>query len=113
MFIFVSQSRSAGGNGYTQLEKGIINILVSKKIKIVTAAGNENKQLSTKSCLHYPACYKLDFPSIYIVENLDNTTTNYGFGIDTEKENGNNVGNPPMSGSSQAAAIFTGKLFSK
>lgn len=88
-------------------EKHIIKQLLDRNIKIVVAAGNEERNLNI-SCKSYPACYD---ERLWVISAFDISEANTGAIVDaylTGKEQ--TAYNITLSGSSQAAAIFTGKL---
>lgn len=97
---------SVSGSGFSKLESILIKQLLDKGVKVVVAAGNDNKDIS-KKCDVYPACYD---DRIYIIGNKSNKS-NYGKQVDFVL-NGNrvNAGGKVLSGSSQSAAIFSGIL---
>ena len=94
--------------------------MVSSGVKVVVAAGNEDMSLDDY-CIIYPACYlkrMKDMDNVINVSNFivvgakDTGSSNTG-SIVTVTAIGKNQGYPKMSGTSQATANFTGKLFSK
>lgn len=104
---------SYGGEYYNPIEGFIIASALQRQIIIVAAAGNEDTDLD-KTCNFYPACSDKRILVVGNGHNNDNknTKTNYGETVVDIWENGDNVtnGGVTMSGSSQAAAIATGKM---
>ena len=112
---------SGGGTEFSQQEYNVVMEALNKGIKVVAAAGNERTELSYEGKgKYYPAMYD---KRIYIVGNLVSmqsrkiaSTSNYGDPVNTW-EVGTNVysrlpGNSfgTMTGTSQAAAIKSGRL---
>ena len=115
---------SAGGNDPDLEEKALIKRALDQHITVVTAAGNDHNNLDV-SCRYYPACY--DKREV-VVGNLEITydsgkyrariadTSNYGSPINRWEVGTNCLSNLPgggkgrMSGTSQAAAVATGKI---
>jgi hypothetical protein len=109
---------SVSGTDYDSTEHAVLSELVDST-KIVVAAGNDSMNLNSESCNIFPACY--DFKKNFYVVGSKNAITgnpsafsNYGIQV-KHYENGEYVyaGGKTLSGSSQAAAIFTGKLIRK
>lgn len=113
---------SSYGNFYSKEEFEVLKQLSDKNIVFVTAAGNNNKDLSKFYNPIYPAKY--DLPNIIVVGNLNNNGTkaessNYGLkGMVWEKGMdvysafpGNKFGY--MSGTSQATARRTNRILLK
>ena len=108
---------SAGGPGSSTEERDIIQSLVTKGIKIVVAAGNNNHNLD-KACNFFPACYNI--LGMYVVGNgvsvkTKSKSSNFGKKV-TQWENGEDVmanagifGNIKLTGTSQATAIASAK----
>jgi hypothetical protein len=95
--------------------------LLAAGTKIVVAAGNDSMDLDKKGCPVYPACYLDDMKkrnkvintkNFIVVGTTDTNSSNTG-SVVTVKEKGKDQGYPKMTGTSQATANFTGKLFSK
>jgi hypothetical protein len=87
---------------------------------MVVAAGNEDISLDDR-CVIYPACYLKQMREMKEVVNVSNFivvgakdtgSSNTGLVV-TVTAVGKNQGYPKMTGTSQATANFTGKLFSK
>lgn len=109
---------SLGGDGNNLREYASLFKIVSKGTIVVTAAGNENKDLS-KNCDYFPACYKLD--GLVRVGNLGinnkrHESSNYGLS-DMRWEPGEKVlstipanAYDTMTGTSQSAAKYTNKI---
>ena len=108
---------SAGGKEFSLAESAIIKKALDSKITVVAAAGNNFVNLD-KECNFFPACYD---ERIIVVGNLNKDksiadTSNYGNYV-KKWEVGQNVlsdapngGEQYKSGTSQAAAIVTGKI---
>lgn len=111
---------SAGGNYFSEEEYLAIRDL--EDITFVAAAGNDNKNIDYLENYYYPASYRLK--NVVVVGNIDKqgnkvSSSNYGRKV-TAWENGeNSYSELPngkygyMTGTSQATAIFTGKLVRK
>lgn len=103
---------SAGGKGSSLVEKELIRKLLNKGVIIVTASGNDGRDLDV-NCNFFPACY---FNELIVVGNGDkktgrNLTSNYGKIVDIWVDGQNqSAGGHIMSGTSQSAAIVTGKI---
>lgn len=109
---------SLGGPESSHLEYLSLQAGLNKGMKILVAAGNGKLfkgdyigQNLDKSCYYYPACY--EFRSLkqnfFVVGSTKSKFSNYGKVVN-KWENGNLVGFPAQSGTSQATAIATGKL---
>lgn len=104
---------SGGGTVESAEETRLIKKALNNKIIIVAAAGNNGENLSKSA--FYPA---MSDNRVIVVGNLKNKkrspSSNYGKQVDIW-ENGTEVngGGIVMSGTSQAAAIVTGKLVKK
>lgn len=103
---------SNGGDAGEELALRELSIIGTT---IFIAAGNSGKDL-TKSCDSYPACHKSNIPKLIVVGNGKGgrryLSSNYGKVVTVWKD-GSKVGNPVMSGTSQATAIACGEYFSK
>lgn len=122
----LAASKNVKGS-YLKEESYILRAFAISGVKIITAAGNSHEELTKKKCFVYPACTKKRLSSaaadrFYIVGsntfymNSDGSPhefSNFSYDLDIELENGVNQGVPAMNGTSQATAIFTGKLFSR
>lgn len=103
---------SGGGNNVSNNEIRIMRKAHKNKITIIAAAGNNGDNLDT-NCSYYPACHKLD--NVVVVGNGTTSgpapTSNYGKVVDFW-ENGENrtAGGVTLSGTSQSAAIVSGKF---
>lgn len=109
---------SMAGSAKIESEFRSIVRMATSGVKIVVAAGNDSMNLDL-ACDTYPACYKKEMmkrgiPSrnFIVVGTVDTVRGNVG-SIVTAKTFGKNQGFPKMTGTSQATANFTGKLFSK
>lgn len=102
---------SAGGSSFSFIEKIIISGLIESGVKVISAAGNDGKDLD-KNCYYYPACYA----GVISVGNMAtqgkrNPTSNYGSRVTTwEMGTYQCAGGRCMTGSSQATAIHTAKV---
>lgn len=101
-------------------EFGSLVRMVNSGVKIIVASGNNSFNLDTQ-CVVYPACYlqimRYDRKSIKVnnfivvgAKDLDRSNTGSVVTVFTE---GKDQGTPKLSGTSQATANFTGRLFSK
>ena len=98
---------SGGGPTPSVAEKNVIQSLLDDGVKIVAAAGNEKEILNEKTCNYYPACYD---SRIIVVGNIAKTS-NRGPVVDYwVRANDVRSLNGRMGGTSQAAAIITGKI---
>jgi minor extracellular protease Epr len=105
---------SSGGMTFDQEEKDLFTAMIKAGIKIVVAAGNNGKKRPD----YYPARYEMK--GMTIVGNLDSNgkrhfLSNYGFKrmkweIGTDVFSTLPHGFGYMTGTSQAAAIYTNKL---
>lgn len=102
---------SSGGPDEDPLEQAVIKTLTDKGIKLVTAAGNLNLNLDT-TCNYFPCCYD----DVICVGNIEDTgmrqeMSNYGKRVN-HWEKGCNVhaGGWIMTGTSQAAALYSSKI---
>jgi hypothetical protein len=95
--------------------------LLSIGTKIIVAAGNERLDLDKTGCPIYPACYlddikkkenRINTSNFIVVGAKDTGSSNIG-SVVTVVAVGKDQGYPKMTGTSQATANFTGKLFSK
>lgn len=116
---------SSDGMSYFPKERLLLNKFVRAGGKLVVAAGN-GQTLIDKSgtrrvpinlgaeCTVYPACYKLDRP-FAIVGGLGLTSSNYGGPVNQYRPaiSQSAFGTGSMSGTSQAAANYTGDLVRK
>lgn len=114
-------------DAYVWHEEVIVGAMALMGVKIVAAAGNEHIFLSKKKCNVYPACLKLKLDeaaakNFYVVGSSTHGIhddgqvmiySNLSDDLDMQMEDGTLMGTPSMIGTSQAAAVFTGKLFSR
>lgn len=102
------------GTQYLRGEDLAIKSAIANKVHIILSAGN-NRKLLTKNCKLYPVCNKYDKSYFHIVGSKTNGSvasySNYGPIVDAWVD-GTNKGMPAMSGTSQSAAIFTGRFVS-
>ena len=102
---------SMAGLEHNTQEKLLIQKLLKKGVKIVTAVGNQSKNLDS-ACIYYPACYN---DEVIVVGNGVNEKaqdgSNYGSVVDSFID-GHAKGpeGHQMTGSSQSAAIYTNQL---
>ena len=97
---------SGGGFGIINREKDIVEKILNANITFITAAGNQRSNLD-KTCNYYPACYD---KRIYVIGNYS-ISSNYGQIVDAVINGQNKTAfGINLSGTSQSAAIFTGKL---
>lgn len=103
-------SLSGGGKVPSIHEKFIVKHILKNNIKLVVAAGNNGDNLD-KNCNYFPACYD---KRILVIGALDIRSSNRGNIVDYYVSGKDKVGfGVTMSGTSQATAIFTGKLIRK
>jgi hypothetical protein len=99
---------SFGGEDEMPGERKLFNALSKKRRILVMSSGNNAMNLDL-NCFFYPACFRVR--NGVVVGNID-PQSNYGrINVDVY-EPGTLLGPPKirMSGSSQAAALFTGKI---
>jgi Subtilase family len=101
---------SMAGPARLQQEEVLLKKLLDSGRQIVVAAGNEGRDLN-KNCNVYPACAN---DRLIVVGNSGSSTTNLGRIIDVF-EDGFRIygGGVRLTGTSQAAAIFTGKILKR
>lgn len=106
---------SIAGNDPNYWEFSSLARAVSKGIKVAVAAGNNYLDLN-EGCTIYPACYRKSIKkNYYVIGNYDSKnkkivdSSNRG-SIVYKYIDGNKVGLPLRSGTSQATAIFLNKL---
>ena len=100
---------SVAGKGYDELEFEAIKTALSNGVKIAVAAGNKKANLD-KDCnitRHVMLIY-LNYRNFHVVGANSHTYTNTGR-IVQYSEDSDDVGEPALSGTSQATAIHTGK----
>ena len=103
---------SISGEGYDGIETFFIKRILDNGVSIVAAAGNKSSILSysKKQCNFYPACSD---KRIWVIGNK-HSSSNYGNlndGIDLALDGVEVLGaGIRLTGTSQAAAIFSGKL---
>lgn len=116
----VAVNISMAGTLHYDSEQEVIIRMINKGIKVIVAAGNEDINLD-KQCVIYPACYLRDIKltktfvntsNFLVVGAKDTGSSNVG-SVVTVTAVGAKQGIPVMTGTSQATANFTGKLFSK
>lgn len=97
---------SGGGSFPIYKEEQIVRKILNANRILIVAAGNGNNDLD-KKCVYYPACYD---SRIYVIGN-SGELSNYGKVVDLFYYADNQMAfGQKMSGSSQATALFTGKL---
>lgn len=109
---------SGGGPEFSEDEFAAIEEALDAKITLVTAAGNEHSDLD-KTCDFFPACYD---PRLVVVGNLQKApegrapSSNYGNKVTRWEVGTDLLSTLPggktgrMTGTSQSAAVATGKL---
>lgn len=101
---------SGGGYGLKEKERDVIIKYLNSGGTLINAAGNEREFLPKNDCKWYPGCYD---SRIIVIGNMSESS-NYGprvnFVLNGEEQTAFNI---TMSGSSQAAAIFTGMVVHK
>lgn len=103
---------SLSGEGANKSERDAIKRILDNKIIFVAAAGNEGYDLD-KSCNVFPACYSNKIVTVgnLLQNGTRNPSSNYGKYIKRwEMGTGILAGGFRMSGTSQAAALVTGKI---
>jgi hypothetical protein len=89
-------------------EAALIKTILDQGTQIVAAAGNDGVNLDYTGCNVYPACID---PRIYMIGNSTSNTSNTGHYIDTTEDGSNKkAAGTVLTGTSQATAIFTGKV---
>lgn len=105
---------SGGGTGFSAAEMVEINRALAKGITVVTVAGNEKCNLNKHKCNFYPAMYdkRIVVVGNGITEGSRAPTSNWGSVVDFWIDGTDKKGEygKKMTGTSQAAAIQTGKL---
>jgi len=103
-------SLSGGGIGSNATEKLIITKILDSGIKMNVSAGNESMDLD-KKCNYFPACYDL---RLTVIGAKDYNGSNFGQIVDFYLQGYNQKGEfgQEMTGTSQATAIYTGKMLS-
>lgn len=99
---------SGGGEGFRSDENQIVKKLLDRGTVLIFASGNNRTNLD-KNCNYYPACYD---PRIFVIGSSTTPSSNYGKKtVDVEYDGQDQTAfGETFSGSSQATAIFTGKL---
>lgn len=96
---------SGGGTDALDRERLAVNAAISKGIVIIASAGNNKSDLD-KNCNYYPACY----PGVVIIGNIY-PSSNHGKIVNYWMKGVNiTAGGVTMTGTSQAAAMYTHKL---
>lgn len=102
---------SIQGIGRIYKEKELLEKLLQQGAKISVSAGNDKKDLGAR-CDVYPACYSKEFEKykrFYVVGSMTYQRANYGPQV-TRLEDGVRQGYNHLSGTSQAAALFTSRM---
>jgi len=104
---------SSTGRSPIEVERQQILSLLSKKVHVIVAAGNEGINLKY-DCSSFPGCYNITSQYFHVVGAKDLLESNYGM-LGQEYENGKDQCSLGvcLSGSSQATAVYTGKLAAK
>lgn len=106
---------SLGGFERSERERSLLKQALDAGIKVVVAAGNDGLDFYRVGCNYYPACYDFRVPNFYVVASYEGNKrhhfSNYNGPVNAW-ENGYRRGTPPyvMTGTSQAAAAWTGRL---
>lgn len=91
-------------------ETQLITRILDHGVTVVAAAGNDAADLG-RQCIAYPACID---PRIVVVGNKGIRSSNYGSPVDIFEDGVEREGGGiKLTGTSQAAATFTGKLIRK
>ena len=99
---------SMAGNSPLVLEESLLKTILNNGTTVVAAAGNSGFNLNLTGCIVYPACAD---PRIYVIGNLGSKSSNLGGPVDTLIDGNNKkAAGVIMSGTSQAAAIFSGQV---
>jgi hypothetical protein len=102
---------SMSGDGSSVKEYKTIKTAL-KTMSIFVAAGNDGKEIGGE-CSIYPACYKRFFKkNLYVIGSYKAESSNYGEYVDYFTY-GERMGNPILSGTSQATAYFTNNFIKK
>lgn len=121
--INMSLASNNAANQFNQEELAALSNMTKRGIQVVVAAGNDNLDLTKENCFTYPACLQ---PMVGKPENfhvvggvklpwgvVHNPSSNKSEYLRMDLDAWLEQGTPKLSGTSQAAANFTGKLFSK
>lgn len=105
---------SLSGEDENIVESLLLQSLLNKGLKIITAAGNNNKELNTKNCKAFPSCVDNRIISVGCLQQDGKTKcshSNFGNRV-TAWEIGDKVKGAgiTMTGTSQATAVYTAKL---
>lgn len=109
---------------YSKVENEQIEKLTKKGVHVIVAIGNFHQDLKANNCGAFPACLKLKISTPKNMHVVGSSTchhqmfndlcfSNTSKVLDVSYEDGVEVGSPKMSGTSQATAIHTGKMYSK
>ena len=97
---------------FWQKELELLRNLTHNNITVVVAAGNRSMDLDMK-CSVYPTCYRHYIKeNFYVIGSYSGNYSNEGRIVDF-KVDGTDQGIPKMSGTSQAAAVYSSMLMSK
>lgn len=102
---------SLTGRNKDAYETQLIKQMINAGTQVVAAAGNDGEFIPATKCDVYPACVD---SRVYVVGNSGSKSSNKGPFVDTFI-NGENVtaGGITLSGTSQSAATFTGRVIRK
>lgn len=102
---------SLTGRDKDAYEAQLIKQLLNAGTQVVAAAGNDGEFIPSNKCNVYPACVD---SRVYVIGNNGSKTSNRGPYVDTYI-NGQDVtaGGVTLSGTSQSAALFTGRVIRK
>lgn len=104
-------------------EETYIGQMISKGVKVVAALGNEDVLLTKENCFTFPACLQAKFnkSQFFVVGSNTKMRADEDFNfksysnsstyLEVSYEDGTKRGWPVLTGTSQAAAVYTGKLF--
>lgn len=110
----VGLNLSLSGKEPNAIETEHLKVIIANKVKVFVAAGNEKTELKKDKCPSYPACLQPELgQNIIVVKNIKKSETNFGDYIHMVERNGQAVGFPKNTGTSQSTAIYTGEYFSK
>lgn len=100
---------SLGGDGILPLEKAYLEKIISNKVIVFNAAGNNSLDLS-KSCTVWPACYKI---LNYVIASCNNNVlewySNYNGPVNACEYGTQEYAGIRMQGTSFSSPVFLGK----
>lgn len=102
---------SIAGGGSIAHETTLLKEILDSGTLVVASAGNKSTKLHDGKCDVYPACAD---ERIFVIGNNDKASTNFGKIVDLEVDgNDKTAGGITLSGTSQAAAVFTGRAIKR